>query len=329
MPLLRMMGFEETVFLSLPMPYGGKHRDAAFIGLPPGEGEASAKRPIGWVTWCARTGRPLTVNWCEQLDFVETEAYPLENPISAATLFDQPAAWEEQSYQELLASYSLFRPKVFEEPMEEAEQEILAAYREDFYRLVPAGYIPFYRELSPRFFEWSGLEAHMPSPLGQAFPAPSYKRLEELTQTLAQIVRTDTKRQSMLDSLHRELQEYRGGLLDRLTRPLELDVIGIIDGLEKSMALFKEWEPTAENYNKVLNALGGVGEDLTDLLYRAGIEPFEVPGGQVDMARQKLVELVETADPALDKTVARRVAPGYEKQEKIIRPERVSVFVYK
>jgi len=43
---------------------------------------------------------------------------------------------------------------------------------------------------------------------------------------------------------------------------------------------------------------------------------------------RRIVDKIETDDPAKDKTIAQRLRPGYEWDGKVIRPEMISAFIY-
>ena len=70
-------------------------------------------------------------------------------------------------------------------------------------------------------------------------------------------------------------------------------------------------------------------QDLLDVLYRQSIEPYEVDDTEIDVKKQKIVSTINTEDESLNNKLATKNAPGYEKNGKIIRPERVTIYKYK
>lgn len=48
----------------------------------------------------------------------------------------------------------------------------------------------------------------------------------------------------------------------------------------------------------------------------------------VQLRRQKIIQTVPTDDQSKDNLVAVRVADGYEKAGKVLRPERIKIFKY-
>ena len=89
-----------------------------------------------------------------------------------------------------------------------------------------------------------------------------------------------------------------------------------------------EKEGTQENYDRLLRLVKGLVEDLKDVLYRQSIEAYRVAGEEVDVRRQKIIQTLETEDPAQDNFIAVRVADGYEKGDKVLRPERIKIYKY-
>ena len=92
--------------------------------------------------------------------------------------------------------------------------------------------------------------------------------------------------------------------------------------------MYEKKEPTEENYKKLLRIVKGIAEDLEDILYRQNIESYRVPGHEVDTRHQKIIQTVPTDDKSKDNLIAVRAADGYEKGDKVLRPERIKIFKY-
>jgi molecular chaperone GrpE (heat shock protein) len=69
--------------------------------------------------------------------------------------------------------------------------------------------------------------------------------------------------------------------------------------------------------------------ELEDALANFGVEPFEHPEGTFNPSSQKCISPVETHDRKLHRKIARRLLPGYQRQEKIIRKEYINIYVFK
>ena len=80
---------------------------------------------------------------------------------------------------------------------------------------------------------------------------------------------------------------------------------------------------------RLVGLILGYQQAVEDILYRQGVETFTEPDATFDPRRQRALSTVPTADPALNKTVATRVRPGFQTGEKVIRPEFVTVYAHK
>ena len=152
--------------------------------------------------------------------------------------------------------------------------------------------------------------------------------LAELRQVFDDKIAEDTHKNSIFDNMHRELIRYQNGALDKIIDTIALDIIQLADTTKGHIRVYEQKEPTEENYKKLLRIVKGIAEDLDDILYRQNIETYNVSGDEVDVRRQKIIQTVPTDDPAKDNLVAVRAADGYEKGEKVLRPERIKIFKY-
>ena len=152
--------------------------------------------------------------------------------------------------------------------------------------------------------------------------------LEALQAQFGEKIAVDTHKNALFDEMHQELIRYQNGILDKIVETMALDIIQMADSTKRSLRLYEEKEPSEDNYRRLLRVIEGIAEDLDDILYRQSIEPYQVAGAQVDVRRQKIVQTVETDQQDRDNLVAARVADGYEKNGKVIRPERIKIYKY-
>ena len=152
--------------------------------------------------------------------------------------------------------------------------------------------------------------------------------LEALQAQFGEKIAVDTHKNALFDEMHQELIRYQNGILDKIVETMALDIIQMADSTKRSLRLYEEKEPSEDNYRRLLRVREGIAEDLDDILYRQSIEPYQVAGAQVDVRRQKIVQTVETDQQDRDNLVAVRVADGYEKNGKVIRPERIKIYKY-
>lgn len=152
--------------------------------------------------------------------------------------------------------------------------------------------------------------------------------LATLQQSFDDKIAEDAHKNGLFDNMHRELVRYQNGALDKIVDTIALDIIQLVDTTKGHVRVYNKKEPTEENYKKLLRIVKGIAEDLEDILYRQNIESYRVPGHEVDTRRQKIIQTVPTDDKSKDNLVAVRVADGYEKGDKVLRPERIKIFKY-
>jgi molecular chaperone GrpE len=151
------------------------------------------------------------------------------------------------------------------------------------------------------------------------------RRLDVLQTLFEREIRAEETREKVVDRLHAELQEYKQDLLLSVLRPVFIDLIQFHDNIGKVVAT---QSVTAENVEarRLLDIMGSFQQEIEDILYRQGVEPFQEEGDAFDPRRQRAASTVPTDEPALVKTIAARLRKGFKAGEKVIRPEVVSVY---
>ena len=157
-------------------------------------------------------------------------------------------------------------------------------------------------------------------------------RLEVIQAMVERELRAEMTRERVVDRLHAELQEYKQDLLLKVMRPMFVDLIQLHDEIGKMADARPEAEAEGESnagVDPVRPILESIRVGIEDILYRQGVEPFEQEGVTFDARRQRAITTVATEDPELNKTVAARIRKGFQTEDKIIRPEIVSVYTLK
>ncbi len=155
------------------------------------------------------------------------------------------------------------------------------------------------------------------------------RKLDALHDEFSKKLKIDAYKDKLIDNLHRELQAYKNDLIKKHVQSMVMDIIKVIDDIRKLSDHYLSMPPEDLEPEKLLELLHRVPDDLEDLFYYQGVKPFACKGAEFDPTRQRVLKRVETDDPALDKTVAESLRPGYEWDEKVIRPEFVAVYLYK
>ncbi len=325
----------DGVSYSLPVSSFRRGRlfDALFLYKPELGPHA---RPTGWLLMDCETGKLAVLADCEIMDFATEDILP-PGEASGSALKELGPKKQARMRARINDCYDEMRGFAFSDTLNPEQAAIVEEYKELFLNLSESAHYPFYYALSPAFFNW----LRLPLPLHRSSVAIEEQKLLEdpgralildgLSELLAGFkdkIRNDEHKQSLFDEMHSELQEYKKGMLDKLTLSMELDVIKLIDDVERSVSLFSARQQSPGDYSRLFAILAGVATDLEDLLYRQGVEPFRLSHDNVDVQKQKILSTTPTHDASLDKKVAKRMARGWEKQGKIIRPERISVYLY-
>ncbi len=151
------------------------------------------------------------------------------------------------------------------------------------------------------------------------------RRFDELKSLFEREIRAEGTREKVVDRLHAELQEYKQDLLLSMLRPIFIDLIQLHDDIGK-VAVVPADEAGQTDARRLVGLMEGFQQGIEDILYRQGVEPYEVDDHVFDPRRQRAVATVATDDPALNKTVAVRHRKGFRSGDRMIRPEVVSVF---
>jgi len=156
-----------------------------------------------------------------------------------------------------------------------------------------------------------------------------HRKLDTLQTAFDREIRAEAIREKVVDRLHAELQEYKQGLILGILRPVFVDLIQLHDDIGKMATPTTPTDEPHPEVNRLLAMIVGYQQAIEDILYRHGVETFTQEGETFDPRRQRALHTVPTDDPALSKKVATRVRPGFQSNDKVIRPEFVAVYAHK
>jgi molecular chaperone GrpE len=148
---------------------------------------------------------------------------------------------------------------------------------------------------------------------------------QKLNKDFTDKLKADESKEKIIDNLHRELQGYKDDQLKDIIKPLINDLILMADRKRK---IIKKAEEGDLSTDKLLRILNESIQDVEDILYRQGIDPFSSSDGHFDSKVQQIVKTFKTEDLSKDKMVAEVVGKGYQWDGKLFRHEKVNIFVY-
>jgi molecular chaperone GrpE len=142
--------------------------------------------------------------------------------------------------------------------------------------------------------------------------------LTDLKEALDSKIRYDEVKERQISALHKELESHRQGLYQQILRPVLMDLIAIYD--------------EADNRRAGDGSAVGDGSSLLEMievvLDRYGVTKYVCEGQGLDRSRQKVISVERTDEPALNRSLARRLRPGFEAGGKVLRPEWVVAYRY-
>ena len=153
--------------------------------------------------------------------------------------------------------------------------------------------------------------------------------VEKLGRDFDQKVKVDKGKDEIIRTLKDEIESYQKGNMTKIIDTMSLDIIQLADGIRKTAAVYEKREYSEENYKKLLRVVKGMYQDLQDVLYREGIEPYSIEGHEVDARRQTIIASVPTDDETRNNLIAARAGEGYAREDgSVLRRERVKIFRY-
>jgi len=153
-------------------------------------------------------------------------------------------------------------------------------------------------------------------------------QLDELKDEFAGKLKYDAHKDKIIDKLHQELQEYKQDIVKKHILSIVLDVVKVADDIRKWLAYFRSLDVSQRDPVKLFRYLEAIPSDLEDIFYWQGVKPYINREGPFNPTKQRAIKKVPTDDLSKDKTIAKSIRPGYEWENKVIRQEMVSVYVY-
>lgn len=129
----------------------------------------------------------------------------------------------------------------------------------------------------------------------------------------------------MIDSLHEELQRYKNDQSEKFVEQLMKAVIKIRKDMNK-LIHSEKWNSISLEDLKTQYCY--TFEDLTDLLELQGVVPYSSKQGDKFDGKIHQAKTEHTDNQALDKKIKESISEGYQKNDRIMIPERVVVYSY-
>lgn len=153
--------------------------------------------------------------------------------------------------------------------------------------------------------------------------------INNLQQSFDAKIRYDASKERIIDSLHKELQDYRDGLHAKILRPIFLDLIAMHDDLRNLLRFNNNLnQESGEAALRLLQNLISFQQSIEDVLEKHGVTGYEESGDVYSAQRQRALRTENTADAGMDRIVSERIRKGFEYDGKVLRPEIVTIYKF-
>lgn len=149
-------------------------------------------------------------------------------------------------------------------------------------------------------------------------------RLGRVEEQLGEFHRRSAHRELVIDRLHEENQQLRGGIARLILEPVVADLIRLDDQLTREVRRL-------ESDGQDPRLLWSFAEDVRQILDRCGIDVFSAePGDPFDRDRHRPLAVVPCQDESRHNTVAEVVAAGFAEREsgRVRRPVHARFYQY-
>jgi len=154
-------------------------------------------------------------------------------------------------------------------------------------------------------------------------------QIQKIKKNLESRSQQENYKDTIIERLHQELQQYKDDILKKQIRPIIMDLIQFMDNIRKLTDFYKTKGLFDQDPEKLLKFLIHIPADLEDICGRNGVFSFQCDQPVFSPTRQRILKRIVTHEPTKDKVVAKSIRPGYEWDGEVIRPEMVAIYVYK
>ncbi|SMF55235.1 molecular chaperone GrpE [Azospirillum oryzae] len=154
--------------------------------------------------------------------------------------------------------------------------------------------------------------------------------MAHLLRLVEEKLTSDNFRESQIDRLHDELQEYRSDIVAKALRPIFSAIIRLHGDSGRLAQSLRGEPPDRLSPDRLIRMFEDFREDLERILRDNGVEPYtdQEQADHFNGRRQQAVGFVSTPDEGQHAVVAERVRPGFVYGETVLQKELVRVFKY-
>lgn len=150
-------------------------------------------------------------------------------------------------------------------------------------------------------------------------------KMQTLSQNAGTNIKQDREQKHFLEHFHKELEACHEGLHTTILQPLFAELINMYYDFGRLIddTAAKEANATREC---IIKNMQSFQETLEDILQRYGVKTFRVEQKTFLASKQRVLQVIQTSDPTLDRHIAGRIHKGFQYKGKILSPEVVTVY---
>lgn len=139
---------------SYPVPGRNGGKMVEHIFLYPNQPKTVKPRPYAWITVDSETGELLLFQRCTYMDFAQNLQIPIGQQVNYAIPAEYSHKEVRQKQRAFTSVYAQIREFAFSDAVNDSKKELLRQYQELQEQLINPETLPFYRSLSPEFYQW-------------------------------------------------------------------------------------------------------------------------------------------------------------------------------
>ncbi len=147
-------------------------------------------------------------------------------------------------------------------------------------------------------------------------------KVDELLALMRERASRDDGQQRAFDALYEELKQYKEDFIFQAEKPFLLDLLLFYDSLSWFHQSLQRREMSPDVINDSFQYLL---DEFLELLYRRDVVPAE-SNERFDRKLHKAVRVAPAPSPAEDWMIEAVLKRGFLRNEKVLRPEEVSVY---
>lgn len=153
-------------------------------------------------------------------------------------------------------------------------------------------------------------------------------RIEEMNKLFKDRIAYCEYEQKIVDNMHAELQKYKQDMNFQIIKPILMDVIDMRNSMLMNAKLYRN-KPENEQKIPLDTFLTFAEGDAENILLQNDIIIHDAQIGDVfNPAKERVAKKVKTDNPQLHSKIADTMGSGYERDGKVIYPQKVAVYFY-